>query len=496
MYSEPGKYACDFCIIERDSVYHMFHIRGNRSVFVGSHNNGSEEDIGHATSDDLIIWNRHDPVVPRGNAGTWEGSKVFAPDVVERDGLYYMFCTGVSRYVVQSIGVATSRDLYHWEKHAGNPLIIPGDWADWSMQSRRDEPAACRDGMVFLDKRTSRYVIYYTATMADGRACIGTSISENLLDWKDNGPTYVEDDRTYNRLESPYLCEDRGRFYLFYSGKGRREDHWEICYLRSDSPTGPWEKPANHILLEEWGCASEHPELDGQRYMFFIMYEKVRGVFHRGKVSDPVLMRFGQDGTLRLAEHVSPAVPRRRASLDRFVWYEREKDPVGVIPVSVTDIIHVENQLLVSVATSVNLSYRAQVRVHGEEAGLAFRLDERGDSGYFVTLAPDEKKLRFFKRTISGSSIGSTRGEAALSDELIQERKLPCLGEDRFYEIKVLVKGEFFEIYLDDDLAIVRADYDYLSGHLGLYTRGAADFRRCELEHLDVGAEHFWGRLD
>jgi hypothetical protein len=146
-------------------------------------------------------------------------------------------------------------------------LIIPGDWADWRMQAQRDEPAACRDGMLFLDKRTSRYVIYYTATMADGRACIGTSISENLLDWKDNGPTYVEDDRTYNRLESPYLCEDRGRFYLFYSGK----------------------------------------------------------------VSDPVLMRFEQDGTLRLAEHVSPGAPRRRASLDRFVWYEREKDPVAVV---------------------------------------------------------------------------------------------------------------------------------------------------------------------
>jgi hypothetical protein len=55
---------------------------------------------------------------------------------------------------------------------------------------------------------------------------------------------------------------------------------------------------------------------------------------------------------------------------------------------------------------------------------------------------------------------------------LIQERKLPRIGEDRFYEIKVLVKGEFFEIFLDDDLTIVRADYDYLSGHLGLYARG------------------------
>ena len=125
------------------------------------------------------------------------------------------------------------------------------------------------------------------------------------------------------------------------------------------------------------------------------MYEKVRGVFHRGKVSDPVLMRFEQDGTLRLAEHVSPGVPRRRASLDRFVWYEREQDPVGIVPVRVTDTTHVENQLLASVATSANLSYRAQVRVYGEEAGLALRLDERGDSGYFVTLAPEEKNFAF-----------------------------------------------------------------------------------------------------
>lgn len=489
MYSEPGKYAVDFCITTRDSVHHLFHIRGNRGQGGSTYNGGSEEDFGHATSNDLVIWSRHDPVVPRGAAGTWDDYGVMAPDIVEKDGLYYMFYGGWNKHLEQRIGLATSRDLYHWEKHPDNPLIVPGDWADWSAQSQRGEMASCRDPMVFHDRRTNRYVLYYTATMADGRACIAASTSENLLRWTDNGPIYIEDDRTYTRLESAYLCEDQGRFYLLYSGQGTRKDHWEICYLRSDSPTGPWEKPANHILLEDWACASEHPEIGGQRFMFYIMWEYVTGRFLRGKVSDPVLMRFEQDGTLRLSEHVSPAVPRRSATLDRFVWYENDKDPVGVVPVSTKDPMHVESQLLVSAATSVNSSYRVLVRVRSEEAGLAFRLDERGNSGYFVTLAPDQKKLRFFKRNVTGGYFNST----VVSDELIQERTLSSAGEDRYYEIKVLVKGEFFEIYLDDDLAIVRADYDYLSGHLGLYAQGSADFHRCELDHLDVGAQHFWG---
>ncbi|TVQ27551.1 MAG: hypothetical protein EA383_02340 [Spirochaetaceae bacterium] len=502
MFSEPGKYAVDFSIVRKDSIYHLFHIRGNRGVFVGSHNNGSEEDIGHATSDNLVVWDRHAPVVPRGTIGSWEESKVFAPDVLEKDGLYYMFYTGVTRYVVQSIGLATSRDLFNWEKHPGNPLVVPGTWSNWKEQAENDQPAHCRDGMVFLDSRSGHYVMYYTASMGDKRACIGTAFSENLIDWKDTGPTFIEDDCTYNRMESPFVFEENGTFYMFYSGKGKRSDHWEICYLRSDSPTGPWEKPPNHTLLEDWGCASQQPIFDGQRYMLFILYEKVRTAFHRGKVSDPVRMSFAKDGTVRLEEHVSTSVPRRKATFSRFYSFDRTEDPVGVRSISITASLHLDSELLVSDVSCVDLSCCVTVRIQGDEAGISFRLDERGDSGYFVTLVPKSKKIRFFKKIVTGSFDGSFAKQSQFGselihengEELIQERTLTRIAEEGPYELKVLAKREFFEVYLDGELVIVRADYDFASGHLGLFACGQAQFTKCELDHLDLHAEHFWGK--
>ena len=496
MYAEPGKYICDFCILQHEGKYHLFHIRGNRGAFstYTLYNNGSEEDLGHATSSDLVVWQRHEPVVPRGARGSWDEFKVLAPHIVQKDGIYYMFYTGLNcphpewkrNHSLERIGLATSQDLFNWEKHPNNPIVTPGDWAMWGEPKPPGNVrmSAGRDSMVFFDNRKNVYIMYYTATMKDGRACIGTATSNNLLDWQDNGPTYIEDDMTYNRCESPYLCQEGDRYYLFYSGKGEREDHWEVCYLISHDPLGEWKKPVNHILLEDWACASEHPKFDGQFYMFLVVYEEVNGRFARGKVSDPILMRFREDGTVQLSEYLAPQPPRKKANLDRFVVLEKDKDPVGVVPIEVTDTMQVEDQLLLSVAGNVNVSFKTKVRIHGQEAGIALRMDERGDSGYFITLVPAEKKIRFYKIIAEGDV------------EIIQERSLPWIGKDRFYEIKVTAKGEFFEIYLDDDMVIVRANYDSPSGNIGLYAKGVAHFKESELFHLSLRAEHFWGKVE
>ena len=106
----------------------------------------------------------------------------------------------------------------------------------------------------------------------------------------------------------------------------------------------------------------------------------------------------------------------------------------------------------------------------------------REDSGYFITLRPGEKKIRFTKLASDGE------------EETIQERVLSRIEPGRFLEVKVLAKGEFFEIYLDDDLAIIKPDYDYPGGHVGLFAKGGADFKAIEWVHLCLGQEHFWGK--
>ena len=210
----------------------LFHIRGSRADRAAYEGfaSGTEVDFGHAISSDLVIWERRESIAERGPRGSWDEFKVFAPHIVEKDGVYFMFYTGLNyphpewrrHHSLERIGLATSRDLFHWEKHTDNPVVTPGDWAMWGEPKPPGDVkmSAGRDPMVFFDERVGQYIMYYTATMKDGRACIGTALSRNLISWQDNGPTYIEDDLTYNRCESPYLFLEGGRYYLFYAEKG------------------------------------------------------------------------------------------------------------------------------------------------------------------------------------------------------------------------------------------------------------------------------------
>ncbi|MEZ4678036.1 MAG: family 43 glycosylhydrolase [Caldilineaceae bacterium] len=313
MYHHPGEYVTDFCIVKRENLYHLFHIRGERWTWPVGYR---ELDLGHATSTDLRTWTPHEPVLPAGPVGAWDECGNWAPDIIEVDGTYYCYYTGSDTNNNQAIGLATSTDLFQWEKHPANPVVVPGDWSDLAL----GKDVAGRDAMVFHDRPNERYLLYYTATMADGRACLAVSESTDLVHWHDLGPTYIEEDRSYNRLESAYLVEHAGRFYLFYSAKGGPKSkgspataypHFDIVYQIGETPLGPWQKPVNHELLTEATCASEHPTFDGTTYMLYIIQEEIEGIWGASVLSDPKRIVWQADGTVQVHEHLPETVERQ-----------------------------------------------------------------------------------------------------------------------------------------------------------------------------------------
>ena len=79
---------------------------------------------------------------------------VWAPYVFEHDGIYWMFyCAGGAGHEEYRIHLANSSDLFHWERHPDNPMIVDGYDA--------------RDPMVmrYQDLRyEDQWILYYTAT--------------------------------------------------------------------------------------------------------------------------------------------------------------------------------------------------------------------------------------------------------------------------------------------------------------------------------------------
>lgn len=100
-----------------DGKWHLFYERNDRGVWL-------------ATSEDKINWKnvQDDPVLPMG-PGDYDKEAVAANQIVKQDGYYYLYyhATGHPEWMTQDVdwssNVARSKDLIHWEKYSGNPLV-------------------------------------------------------------------------------------------------------------------------------------------------------------------------------------------------------------------------------------------------------------------------------------------------------------------------------------------------------------------------------------
>lgn len=112
-YAPLGFYLKDFCLHEVDGTWHLYHIAGTPGVSCCLP--GNEIFFGHATTRDFLTWETHEPCFFIDGRG-WDHGHVFAPYVVSHGGKHWMFYTGVATDNTQRIGVATSTDLFHWQR--------------------------------------------------------------------------------------------------------------------------------------------------------------------------------------------------------------------------------------------------------------------------------------------------------------------------------------------------------------------------------------------
>lgn len=481
MYHAAGEYVTDFCIVRRHDTFHLFHIRGERWSWPLGYR---EIDLGHAIATDLCTWTALPPVLGPGALGVWDEAGIWAPDIIEVAGVYYMFYTGSDALNNQAIGLATSTDLSHWNKHTNNPVVTPGAWSDRAVG--RD--VAGRDGMVYADLERGCYLMYYTATMADGRACIALAQSQDLYQWADMGPTYIEEDRSYNRCESPYLVRHNDRYYLFYSAKGGPKSkgfppsdfaHFEIVYLVAATPTGPWRRPTNHTLLERWTCASEHPTFDGVTYMLYIVQEELGNLWGASFLSDPKRLEWLPDGTVAIHEQRPAGVVCRdliaSGGSSTAAWISHG----GAWCISGEGVIDRPdgdgNAFLMDTLWGADLAFEAEIWLGEMGVGsLLVRSNPSALAGYRVALDAAAGTVALYLRF------------PGAADRPLQKRTI-VLKRAGWQQLRVVAHGPSLEIYVDGALCIAQADHTYASGCFGLHGRGAVRFRNVCATHYEPG---------
>jgi beta-1,2-mannobiose phosphorylase / 1,2-beta-oligomannan phosphorylase len=96
-----------------NGTWYLFYERGDQGVWL-------------ATSKDRTIWTnvQDDPVIAMGPE-PYDKAAVAVNQIVKRDGFYYAFYHANSQrpWKEWTTCLARSRDLIHWEKYPGNPII-------------------------------------------------------------------------------------------------------------------------------------------------------------------------------------------------------------------------------------------------------------------------------------------------------------------------------------------------------------------------------------
>lgn len=240
-------YINDHCFVRgKDGTWHLFGITHAEPM-----DPLDEDNLAHATATTLTQkqWTKRafalrvDP--------EWKEEHLWAPHVILHNGVYYMYyCAGDEDHTKYKIHLATSRDLWTWERHPKNPMVVDG-------YDARDP---------FILRVGDKWVMYYTATTEPkgGNYIVACRTSDDLVTWGERTTVFLDPSKgTYGGpTESPFVVR-RGHWYYLIIGP--RPVYVGTDVFRSQAPFRWDEKDkVGHIASH---AAEVVRDIDGRWYV-------------------------------------------------------------------------------------------------------------------------------------------------------------------------------------------------------------------------------------
>lgn len=300
------RWLWDFWFARDGADYHVFYLQAPRSLVDPDlrHWNVS---IGHAVSQDLRSWRVMPDALAPSASPAWDDFTTWTGSIIQHDGVWHLFYTGAShaeRGLVQRIGLATSTDLAHWEKHPDNPVMEadPRWYELLDLTAWHDQ--AWRDPWVYRHPTTGEFCALITARVhsgpPDGRGVIAQARSTDLKHWKILAP--VTEPGDFGQMEVPQLVALDGRDWLIFSGSTRLSSAIRQTrasqigseagthYLVGDSPDGPFAFQSDKFLVGDRNGSLYSGKLiqgpDGQ-WLFMAWHNRDASGNFLGTLSDP-----------------------------------------------------------------------------------------------------------------------------------------------------------------------------------------------------------------
>jgi sucrose-6-phosphate hydrolase SacC (GH32 family) len=223
-YAPPGLCLNDFECIRLGDLFHLIHLQGPPIYpFDATY---LESSYGHAVSKDLISWESKPPVFGISSPPSFDDSAIWTMNIVQHENRLWMFYTGLSHevYFRQQIGLAISDkiDGTGWTRFRSSP-IVSADPAYYQTEG----DMAWRDPYIVFDEERNCWLMYIAAKTKRGRkstrGCIGMAVSTNLIDWEVREP--IISPSQYGEMECPVMYRSGDDWYLFVSISDDRRIH-------------------------------------------------------------------------------------------------------------------------------------------------------------------------------------------------------------------------------------------------------------------------------
>jgi beta-fructofuranosidase len=227
MFALPDKWVWDFWFAEDGGDHHLFYLQAPRTLGDPElrHHHAT---IGHAVSADFASWQVLPDALTPGEAGSWDDLAVWTGSAIAHGGGWSMLYTGISRSeggLVQRIGLATSTDLLHWEKHPDNPVLEADPRFYEQLDQGRWRDQSWRDPWLFRHGDDGYVHALITARSPcgppDGAGVVAHARSRDLVAWEVLPP--LTEPGEFAQVEVPQLVELGGSHVVLFSCLA--EDH-------------------------------------------------------------------------------------------------------------------------------------------------------------------------------------------------------------------------------------------------------------------------------
>ena len=257
------------------------------------------------TSTDMVNWTDRG-IIASLKTFSWAGDNgAWAPQCINRNGKFYLYCPVAQKNGRMAIGVAVSDSPYGpFTDPLGKPLIA----------NSSDDI----DPTVFIDDDGQAYLYWGNPN------CYYIKLNEDMISY--SGVLVKIDSKPSNYQEGPWFYKRNGHYYLAYASTCCPEG---IGYAMSNSPTGLWEYKGM-IVDPNQKSSGNHPgiiDYKGNSYVFGFNYAINFSLTstHRERRSVCVeKMNYNPDGTIQKISWWSETGAPQIGTLNPFIRTEAE----------------------------------------------------------------------------------------------------------------------------------------------------------------------------